>query len=457
MSDLCNRCGARDSDLHTFWLCPENRHIDDKNVTSTNKLIQTAVLGSELLPCLWLRGLLPSPLSAVPDEYQPPSDLSLIYKQYTVNSNNNVVGSGTYYGDASGGKFSSYPSLRRCGVGLVHTTINSANQIVREWGCSIKLIGPVQTVPRAELFALHFLLNEAAPLSVIEFITDNFKNCENFNKGEIQKGHFKNNKRNGIWEYFDNNGVLEKKIHYEDGQQGLYEGFDKQGRLIKTGNHNVWGDKHGLWETFHENGQTEREEHYTNGKRNGLWKKFHENSELETRGKYNNDKQEGIWEYFDNNGVLEKKIHYEDGQLFSKQNYKNGKEVSNTKFYYHDNGQLSSRGNYKNGKRDGLTENFRENGQLGSRKNYKNGKEDGLFEFYHENGQPSTTVNYKNGKQHGISETYREDGELWVRENYKDGKLDGLWESFIKGDPQRVYRSICYKNYESVNMSYCED
>ena len=182
-SDLCTRCGARDSDIHTFWLCPANRHNTNKCTTSTNKLIQTAILGCDLLPCLWLRGIIPEPLTSVSEEYWPKADLQVHYTQYTENHNNMHVISGTYYGDASGGKFSSYPKLRRCGVGLVHINLDSTGKICREWGCSMNLIGQVQTVPRAELFALHFLLNEAPANSVLEFITDNLKECQTFNKG----------------------------------------------------------------------------------------------------------------------------------------------------------------------------------------------------------------------------------------------------------------------------------
>ena len=91
------------------------------------------------------------------------------------------MSSGTYYGDASGGDFSSLPMLRRCGAGIIHTK-QIGNDIKQIWGCSLKLIGHVQTVPRAELFALHFLMQEAVEDAKIEFITDNLQNCKLFNK-----------------------------------------------------------------------------------------------------------------------------------------------------------------------------------------------------------------------------------------------------------------------------------
>ena len=53
----------------------------------------------------------------------------------------------------------------------------------RLWGTQIHLPGQIQTVPRAELFALHFLADEAENNSILEFFTDNQKNCQLFNKG----------------------------------------------------------------------------------------------------------------------------------------------------------------------------------------------------------------------------------------------------------------------------------
>ena len=40
----------------------------------------------------------------------------------------------------------------------------------------------MQTVPRAKLYALQCLLNEAAETAIIEFVIDNKKNCDTFEK-----------------------------------------------------------------------------------------------------------------------------------------------------------------------------------------------------------------------------------------------------------------------------------
>ena len=71
--------------------------------------------------------------------------------------------------------------------------------------------------------------------------------------------------------------------------------------------------------------------------------------------------------------------------------------------YYHENGQLWSRQNYKNGKKDGLSELFFSknnnnplvlHGPTRTKGNYKNGKPDGLWESFHENGKVKHRENF---------------------------------------------------------------
>ena len=95
----------------------------------------------------------------------------------------------------------------------------------------------------------------------------------------------------------------------------------------------------------------------------------------------------------------------------------------------------------------GLQETYYENGQLMSSGNYKNGKEEGLQEWFHENGQISMRTTHKDGGF--ILELFEENGQLSSRMNYKDGKQDGLQEIGSL--------TLCYKEGESTDMSYCED
>ena len=59
-----------------------------------------AAKGVEFFHCFWLRGMMPAVFTEVPDEYGPKLVAHLEY----VNVQNEPWESGTYYGDASGGK-----------------------------------------------------------------------------------------------------------------------------------------------------------------------------------------------------------------------------------------------------------------------------------------------------------------------------------------------------------------
>ena len=64
---------------------------------------------------------------------------------------------------------------------------------------------------------------------------------------------------------------------------------------------------------------------------------------------------------------------------------------------------------------------YYDNGELKSRANYKNGERDGQYEIWYSNGQIWTSANYKDGNLDGLCETWYENGQQWVRVNYKDG------------------------------------
>ena len=137
------------------------------------------------MPCLWHRGILPSSLCTIQESELPIANL-IVFNVSPSNSptqppvHTNIplqdicFVSGKFYGDASGGLYSSYPKLIRCGCGLVQIT--DSGELRRNF--SFNLPGPIQTVPRAELYVIVFLVQYAIPNSELLFVTDNQKNKE---------------------------------------------------------------------------------------------------------------------------------------------------------------------------------------------------------------------------------------------------------------------------------------
>ena len=113
---VCNRCfGEIESCLHVFWTCPCNAHLNDELIRDTQHLIPKAIEGSKDEPCLWLRGFLRSKYIIIDSKYEASNEAHVS----TADPNNHTDkwGSGLYHGDASGGKYTKYRTIRRCGVG----------------------------------------------------------------------------------------------------------------------------------------------------------------------------------------------------------------------------------------------------------------------------------------------------------------------------------------------------
>ncbi len=174
-SPLCPRCGQEpETSLHCFWTCPNNAACTEEAITSTKSLIEAATHGSVDIPCMWLRGILPSYLVEISTEHAPSDEVKVVYTNKP-----NTYTSGTYYGDGSGGEYSSFPSLRRCGRSIVQIT--STGELSH--AARFSLPGTIQTVPRAEFYCLVWLALQLEPCSDIHYITDNLGLHNTFNKG----------------------------------------------------------------------------------------------------------------------------------------------------------------------------------------------------------------------------------------------------------------------------------
>ena len=137
---------------HMLWRCPENSRISAFAVTSTNGLpAEQALVGA---PQVFLcRGLVPQSFAG-----KPPEPAMRPCRQGFDDINWQQAEQYLFATDGSGGKNSSRPEVRRAGWAWVAYHISSGAVA----GCSFgPLPGAIQTVPRAELFALGELLRAA--------------------------------------------------------------------------------------------------------------------------------------------------------------------------------------------------------------------------------------------------------------------------------------------------------
>ena len=195
-SAACPRCGApRETACHLLWACPANAAIKDHRVQSTQKLMDTARQQAHDLPCLWLRGMLPASLTVVNTPF--PDEVCL-----------NFVGcepfeewpAGRYFSDGSGGRFNTYPILRRCGFGVAYlvqspSAYTDLDARFFKWGVFGAVTGEIQTVPRAELFAISVIVMRVQPGRTV--ICTDSKVC--FDTFQLGKQHCLRSPHADLW------------------------------------------------------------------------------------------------------------------------------------------------------------------------------------------------------------------------------------------------------------------
>jgi len=87
--------------------------------------------------------------------------------------------SGYYFGDGSGGKYSKYEPITRCGVGLHYVSLEKTPLI----DASMPLPGKMQTNNRAEIYAILLAVKNVEIAGKIDFFTDNKPARNTYNKG----------------------------------------------------------------------------------------------------------------------------------------------------------------------------------------------------------------------------------------------------------------------------------
>ncbi|MFG6687549.1 toxin-antitoxin system YwqK family antitoxin [Mariniflexile sp. HNIBRBA6329] len=74
--------------------------------------------------------------------------------------------------------------------------------------------------------------------------------------------------------------------------------------------------RNGNWEAYHQNGKIKIKGFYVDGKEEGLWEAYYENGQLNYRGKFIEGIKDGLWEAYYPNGQLKSKGKYKEGKYF---------------------------------------------------------------------------------------------------------------------------------------------
>lgn len=229
-------------------------------------------------------------------------------------------------------------------------------------------------------------------------------NSQYYKDGTLKATILKNKagKKDGVSNYFNKDGTVEKTEIYRNGflfKKGI---IDKEGRY------------QGVWESYYLNGKLKSKGEYKDGKKVGKWKFYFTNGKLEQEGFFNsNGEYTGEWKWY-----------YEDGSLLRREDYRRGMEDGYMEEYDR-SGNIISKGEYLDGKREGeWVYELNDHKETGK---YRYDQKDGFWEFRHANGKIAFEGNFLEGIPHGTHKYYNQEGVLIKEENYEYGEKDGKW------------------------------
>ena len=169
----------------------------------------------------------------------------------------------------------------------------------------------------------------------------------------------------------------------------------------------------GLKTYRYENGEIKSEENYKDGKLDGKRTSWYVNGQIESEGIYKDNVRDG-----------ERTTWYYSGEIKSKENYNNGK-LDGKRTTWHKIGQIESEGIYKDNRIDGKRTTWYFNGQIQSEQNYKDGKKEGKSTNWYVNGQIESEGIYKDNRIDGKRTTWYSTGQIKSEETYQDNKREG--------------------------------
>lgn len=168
----------------------------------------------------------------------------------------------------------------------------------------------------------------------------------------IYEGEFDHDIPIGEFKYYYTNGKTKAiVVHSGDGVYSHTTTYHDNGYVLATGGFKN-KEKDGLWVYYNEEGIKVTEELYDDTKKSGKWKTFYLDGKVAEEVSWKDDLKEGQWIQFYRDGTIKLVAYYKD-------DFKNGP----FKIFY-PNRQVALSGTYEMGKRTGEWIHFMEDGQM---------------------------------------------------------------------------------------------
>jgi antitoxin component YwqK of YwqJK toxin-antitoxin module len=126
--------------------------------------------------------------------------------------------------------------------------------------------------------------------------------------GNYHKGH-----KDGVWKYWNHDGVLVREINYDQGLlNGVCREWHDNGKIKKHFTVKS-GEPHGMWAEYNDKGRLIEVKKYSYGAAEGTWKSFHDDGSIRFEGMFKGDERYGTHRWWKRNGELEKSFFYTRG------------------------------------------------------------------------------------------------------------------------------------------------
>jgi len=213
--------------------------------------------------------------------------------------------------------------------------------------------------------------------------------------------------------YFYNNDTITERIKYKNNEP--FETYKKDGFHIEYKSNKgqilskgyIKDNKEdGLWEDFYEDGNLKRKMNFKNGLRHGNFIEYFDNSDISLIGKYWHNQKIDTLKWFYKDGTIKIKEVYIVDTI-------NKKCVGYVNHFF-ENGKIHKIVPILDWKREGIAKLYYENGNLKFLTEYKNDVIEGIVKGYHENGKLYYSGKVKDNIKEKVFEFeyYDEEGNL---------------------------------------------
>lgn len=139
--------------------------------------------------------------------------------------------------------------------------------------------------------------------------------------GKMSEGLYVNEKREGLWKFYNEEGVLVADENYVNGiAEGLWKTYYQNGALLEEITYKN-GEKEGPWKQYFFDGPLKLSARYKQGKLEGLATFYYASGRVMVSGPYTNNFKDGVWIHLNEKGVAEKKEVWAGGFLQAEEYY----------------------------------------------------------------------------------------------------------------------------------------